>query len=89
MVLGPRDERYRLQRQETVLLRWHTAVMRPELHGRDAITGFAMPRGYRSAGEARMAVFHFIEGYYNPPRRHSALGYLSPIEYERKCHELT
>ena len=26
----------------------------------------------------------FIEGFYNPSRRHSALGYLSPIEYERK-----
>ena len=28
--------------------------------------------------------FQFIEGFYNPSRRHSALGYLSPIEYERK-----
>jgi hypothetical protein len=28
-----------------------------------------------------MAVFQFIEGFYNPSRRHSALGYLSPIEY--------
>ncbi len=27
--------------------------------------------------EARMAVFQFIEGFYNPARRHSALGYLS------------
>jgi putative transposase len=33
---------------------------------------------------ARMAVFHFIEGFYYPSRRHWALGYLSPIEYERK-----
>ena len=31
-----------------------------------------------------MAVFQFIEGFYNPSRRHSALRYLSPIEYERK-----
>lgn len=44
---------------------------------------------FRSHSEARMAVFHFIEGFYNPSRRHSALGYLSPIEYERKHHELT
>src|SRR5713226_7258420 len=31
----------------------------------------------------RMAVFDFIEGWYNPHRRHSALDYLSPIDYER------
>jgi putative transposase len=44
---------------------------------------------FRSHSEARMAVFHFIEGFYNPSRRHSALGYLSPIEYERKRDDLT
>ena len=41
-------------------------------------------RRFRSQAEARMAVFHFIEGFYNPTRRHSALGYLSPIEYEAR-----
>ncbi len=40
-------------------------------------------RRFRSQAEARMAVFSFIEGFYNPRRRHSALGYLSPLEYER------
>jgi putative transposase len=39
---------------------------------------------FHSHSEARMAVFHFIEGFYNPSRRHSALGYLSPIEYETR-----
>lgn len=34
--------------------------------------------------EARLAVFDYIEGFYNPRRRHSALGYLSPTEYERR-----
>jgi putative transposase len=43
---------------------------------------------FSSHAEAKMAVFHFIEGFYNPSRRHSALGYLSPIEYERRRHEL-
>ncbi len=33
---------------------------------------------------ARLAVFDFIEGFYNPQRRHSGLGQLSPIEFERK-----
>jgi putative transposase len=42
-------------------------------------------RSFRSQAEARMAVFAFIEGFYNPTRRHSALGYLSPIEYEARA----
>ena len=32
---------------------------------------------------ARTAVFGYIEGWYNPRRRHSTLGYLSPIEFEQ------
>jgi putative transposase len=44
-------------------------------------------RRFPSQAEARMAVFDFIEGWYNPRRRHSALEYESPISYERK-HEL-
>ena len=38
---------------------------------------------FRTTAEAEMAVFDFIEGFYNPRRRHSSLGYLSPIDYER------
>ena len=30
------------------------------------------------------AVFSFIEGFYNPRRRHSILDYLSPADYERE-----
>ena len=33
---------------------------------------------------AERGVFEFIEGWYNPHRRHSALNYLSPMEYEKK-----
>jgi putative transposase len=39
---------------------------------------------FRTQAEARMAVFDFIESWYNPHRRHSALDYLSPIDYERE-----
>ena len=40
-------------------------------------------RRFKTQIEARMAVFEFIEGWYNPHRRHSALDYLSPNNYER------
>ena len=39
---------------------------------------------FKTQAEARSAVFQFIEGFYNPRRRHSSIGYLSPIEYERR-----
>ena len=41
-------------------------------------------RRFKSQAEARMATFEFIEGWCNPHRRHSALEYLSPIDYERR-----
>ena len=44
-------------------------------------------RKFQTKAEARMAIFQFIEGWYNPGRRHSALGYLSPINYERSRAE--
>ena len=40
-------------------------------------------RRFRSQAEAKMAVFEWIEGWYNPHRRHSGLGYRSPANYER------
>jgi len=41
-------------------------------------------RRFTSQAQARMAVFTFIEGFYNPVRLHSALGYRSPIRYEQE-----
>ena len=41
-------------------------------------------RRFASQAEARMAVFSYIEGWYNPARLHSALGYRSPMAYERE-----
>lgn len=38
---------------------------------------------FRTQADARLAIFDFIEGWYNPRRRHSALDYLSPMIYER------
>ena len=39
---------------------------------------------FETRRKARLALFDFIEGWYNPRRRHSALGYLSPAEFERR-----
>jgi len=44
-------------------------------------------RRFRSQAEARMALFEWIEGWYNPHRRHSGLGYRSPVNYERAHHQ--
>lgn len=41
---------------------------------------------FATRAEARQAIFSFIEGWYNPHRRHSALSYQSPMNYERKHH---
>jgi transposase InsO family protein len=40
---------------------------------------------YRSRDEARLSTFRYIETFYNPRRRHSALGGISPDEFESRC----
>ena len=40
---------------------------------------------YRTRGEARANVFDCIERFYNPRRRHSKLGYLSPMAFEAEA----
>lgn len=41
-------------------------------------------RRFKSKAEARMALFEWIEGWYNPHRRHSSIGRLSPNNFERR-----
>ena len=40
-------------------------------------------RSWQTKTEARLALFTYIEGWYNPRRRHSALGQVSPATFER------
>jgi len=49
-------------------------------------------KSWQTKTEARLALFTYIEAWYNPRRRHSALGYLSPANYEstnRNASELS
>ena len=44
---------------------------------------------FKTQAEARSAIFAFIEGFYNLRRRHSAIGYLSPIDFEHRYQATT
>jgi len=50
------------------------ATLKAELPNRSA---------WPTRAAARSAIFEYIERFYNPRRRHSSLGYASPVEYER------
>ena len=39
---------------------------------------------YNTRQEAKMAIFEYMEEFYNRQRRHSYLGYLSPVDFEKK-----
>lgn len=39
---------------------------------------------WQTRRDAEMAIFEYINGFYNPRRRHSALGWKSPLAFERK-----
>jgi putative transposase len=43
-------------------------------------------KNYQTRDEARADVFDYVERFYNPRRRHSTLGYLSPADYEKAAH---
>ena len=41
-------------------------------------------RRFNSVEQSRSEIFSYIEDYYNRIRRHSSLGYLSPLEFEKQ-----
>jgi len=48
-------------------------------------TGRTARKVYRTRDETRADVFDYIERSCNPRRRHSTLGYMSPVEFEKKA----
>ena len=41
------------------------------------------PHSWQTRRDAEVAIFEYINGFYNPRRRHSALGWKSPLAFER------
>ena len=62
---------------------WDNAVM--ESFFSSLKTEWTARRTYRTRDEARADVFDYVERFYNPRRRHSTLGYLSPAEFEMRA----
>ena len=47
------------------------------------------PVAWQTRRQAENAIARYIDGFYNPVRRHSSLGFQSPIDYERKACEMS
>jgi putative transposase len=61
---------------------WDNAVM--ESFFSSLKTERTARKTYRTRDEAKADVFDYIERFYNPRRRHSTIGYVSPMEFEMK-----
>ena len=59
---------------------WDNAVM--ESFYRSIKTELIHHEDFQTREDARRAIFEYIEVFYNRVRRHSTLGYVSPLEYE-------
>jgi hypothetical protein len=87
--VAPIEERERLAPQRTPGGRSTSATSTTSPPGSASTKALPLPadeldsRRKQGCLQARLEVFDFIEGFYNPRRRHSALGYLSPAEYEQ------
>ena len=62
---------------------WDNAAMESFFASLKKERVYTRPR-YRTRDEARADIFEYIEGFYNPVRRHSTLGQISPAEFERQ-----
>jgi putative transposase len=45
-------------------------------------TEWLHPQSFQTQREAELAIFDYIETFYNPKRLHSAVGYQSPVDFE-------
>ena len=52
-------------------------------------TDLNITQPYETKEEARLAIFDYIEIFYNRVRLHSSIGDMSPLDYEKKCTKLS
>ena len=81
MKLGRNEDPTFTIKAMTVRTQWAGATLNDTLL---QITERIERKTYRTRNEARADVFDYIERFYNATRRHSTIGYLSPVEFERK-----
>lgn len=62
---------------------WHNSVLESFFSSRFRELLDGAP--FESRAVARQAIFEYIEMFYNRRRRHSTLGYLTPLEFERQA----
>jgi putative transposase len=43
---------------------------------------------FQNAGDARLEIFEYIDGYYNTHRKHSSIGYQTPVQFEAQIHSV-
>ena len=59
------------------------------IHAAHVKTERTARRTYRTRDDAQADVFDYIERFYNPKRRHSTIGFLSPMEFERQVKRVS
>jgi putative transposase len=68
-----------------VMAIWRRGKPDALLHHSDRGTESTARKTYRTREEATADVFDYIERFYNAKRRHSTIGYMSPMEFERQA----
>ena len=63
---------------------WDNAAMESFFSSLNTLSGLRA-KCTRTRDDAKADVFDYIERFYNPKRRHSTIGYLSPMEFERQA----
>lgn len=64
---------------------WHDVLAEGVSCGLHRIERLMRAQALRARDQAKADVFDYIECFYNPRRRHSTLGYLSPVDFEKQA----